>query len=110
MLPAVAQKVQRRCEMNISFGTTPNNTIADPTLVQSSSANRTQASQKPSHGDAAVVSLGSGVDELQTKLDAMSDVQSDRVQQLQAMVAQGTYSVNPANVANAMFATLFGES
>jgi flagellar biosynthesis anti-sigma factor FlgM len=96
--------------MNISFGSTTNNTIADPTLIQNSSTNRTQATQKPSHGDAAVVSLGSGVDKLQTQLDAMPEAQSNRVQQLQAMVAQGTYSVNPANVANAMFATLFGES
>jgi flagellar biosynthesis anti-sigma factor FlgM len=56
------------------------------------------------------VSLGSSVDDLKAQLDSMPDVRGDRVQQLQAMVAQGTYTVNPTNVANAMFATLFGES
>ena len=96
--------------MNISLGATTNNTITDPTLAQSSAANRTSGPQKASSGDAAIVSLGSSVDDLKAQLDSMPDVRGDRVQQLQAMVQQGTYSVNPTNVANAMFATLFGES
>jgi flagellar biosynthesis anti-sigma factor FlgM len=96
--------------MNISLGATTNNAITDPTLSQSSAANRTSAPQKTSSGDAAIVSLGSSVDELKTQLDSMPDMRGDRVQQLQAMVQAGTYSVSPTNVANAMFATLFGES
>jgi flagellar biosynthesis anti-sigma factor FlgM len=96
--------------MNISLGATTDSTITDPTLTQSSGANRASGSQKSSSGDAVIVSLGSSVDELQTQLDAMPDVRGDRVQQLRAMVEQGTYTVNPANVANAMFATQFGIS
>lgn len=96
--------------MNISLGATTNNTISDPTLTQSSGATRASGSQKTSSGDAVIVSLGSSVDELKTQLDSMPDVQGDRVQQLQAMVQQGTYTVNPTNVANAMFATQFGIS
>lgn len=95
--------------MNINFGATTNNTITDPTLTQSSSSNRAAASHAPSHGDAAIVSLGGSVDELQKQLAAMPEVQSDRIQQLQAAVEQGTYNVSPANVASAMLATLFGE-
>ncbi len=96
--------------MNISLGATTNNTITDPTLSQSSGANRSSAPQKTSTGDAAIVTLGSSVDDLKAQLDSMPDVRGDRVQQLQAMVTQGTYTVNPTNVANAMYATLFGES
>ena len=96
--------------MNISLGATTDNTITDPTLTQGSGANRTPASQKTSLGDAAIVSLGGSVDQLKTQLDSMPDVRGDRVQQLRTMVEQGTYTVSSTNVANAMFATLFGES
>jgi flagellar biosynthesis anti-sigma factor FlgM len=95
--------------MNIQFGATNNQMIMDPTLSQGSGANRTSGSQKTSPGDAAVVSLGAIADE-GTEAGSMSDVSGDRVQQLRAMIEQGTYTVNPTNVANAMFATLFGES
>jgi flagellar biosynthesis anti-sigma factor FlgM len=100
--------------MNISFVATTDSAITDPTLAQSSTqssgANRTPGSQKTSSGDAAIVSLGSSIDELTTQLESMPDMRGDRVQQLRTMVEQGTYTVNPVNVANAMFATQFGES
>ncbi len=95
--------------MNIQFGVNNNLTVMDPTLSQGSGANRSSGSQKTSPGDAAVVSLGAIADE-GTETGSMSDVSGDRVQQLRAMVEQGTYTVNPTNVANAMFATMFGES
>ncbi len=96
--------------MNISLGATNNNTIADPMLTRNSGANRTSESPTTSSGDAAVVSLGSSIDQFKTQLDAMPEVSGGRVEQLRTMVEQGTYAVNPVNVANAMFSTLFGES
>ena len=97
--------------MNISLGATSNNTIADPMLTRNSGANRTSESPTTSSGDAAIVSLGSSsIDQFKTQLDAMPEVSGGRVEQLRTMVEQGTYAVNPVNVANAMFSTLFGES
>ena len=96
--------------MSISLGATSNNTIADPMLTRNSGANRTSESPTTSSGDAAIVSLGGSIDQFKTQLDAMPEVSGGRVEQLRTMVEQGTYAVNPVNVANAMFATLFGES
>jgi len=98
--------------MNISLGATSNNsnTVADPISPQNSGANRTSESASTSSGDAAIVSLGGSIDQFETQLDAMPEVSGGRVEQLRTMVEQGTYAVNPMNVANAMFATLFGES
>lgn len=94
--------------MNISFGTTTDNSITDPTLGQGTAATRPAASQSPEKDDAAVVSLGSSLAELHKQLDSVPEVRDDRVQQLRADIEQGTYTVSPANVASAMFVTLFG--
>lgn len=96
--------------MNISFIATTDSTITDPTLPQGSGAKPTPGSRTMPSGDAAIVSLGGSIGELKTQLDSMPDTRGDRVQQLRTMVEQGTYTVNPVNVANAMFAAQFGES
>jgi len=106
--------------MNISLGATNNSAISDPALSQSSGSGRATPARattagvedaaKPSSGDAAIVSLGSDVEQLKAQLDAMPGTSGGRVEQLRTMIAQGTYAVNPTNVANAMFTTLFGQS
>jgi flagellar biosynthesis anti-sigma factor FlgM len=98
--------------MNISFIATTDSSINDATLPQGSGAGAkpTPGSRTMPSGDAAIVSLGGSIGELKTQLDSMPDMRGDRVQQLRTMVEQGTYTVNPVNVANAMFAAQFGNS
>ena len=93
--------------MNISLGTATDNLIAETAATQAS--NKRAISSRQDHGEAAIVSLGSSVDDLQTKLDGMPETGSDRIQALRSSIRQGTYSVDPAQVANAMFTQLFGE-
>ncbi len=46
--------------------------------------------------------------QLQTQLNAAPEVRSARVAQLQNALANGTYTVNPGQVAQAMIADLSG--
>lgn len=55
--------------------------------------------------------LGSGqatVTQLQAQLNAAPEVRSTRVAQLQSALANGTYTINPGQVAQAMIADLSG--
>lgn len=64
-----------------------------------------------SAGNEDTASLTSGseaVSGLQTQLNATPDVRANRVAQLQDALANGTYSVSPAQVAQAMITDLTG--